>query len=361
MVQVKNPTGQAIEFEWRDNRASVGTVYAKGTVESGEVLFVSTTAHLGTPTIVLFARFAGVGEFVRAKGQGTLGGTSAATEDYPSPLPDPASPLDPGAGTSGWTPVHTTGQLNFNPGADGGRIAALSALAVGGLTAAGQRVEFVQTFLEGADGLPAGFVALTGSANGTPVLEVKVNAATGSYTVTLLAPLDHAPAEPGAGGSATPLKLELGYTVVDGDRDQADGTFVVTVLDGAGDGKLLEATTNGDTLTGTDGADVFRWTLADAIDLEAEIAPGILPPDTLLNFGEPGADVLDLRDLFQNAGDVQFNVALDGDNTRVTVTGTKDADAFSQTIVLVNFSDGAAGSLVQAALEADGTYKYLAP
>lgn len=54
-------------------------------------------------------------------------------------------------------------------------------------------------------------------------------------------------------------------------------------------------------------------------------------------------------------------MALDGDNTRVTVTGTKDADAFSQTIVLVNFSDGAAGILVQAALEADGTYKYLAP
>jgi T1SS-143 domain-containing protein len=116
MVQVKNPTGQAIEFEWRDNRASVGTVYAKGTVESGEVLFVSTTAHLGTPTIVLFARFAGVGEFVRAKGQGTLAGTSAATEDYPSPLPDPASPLDPGAGTPGLDPGTHHGAAQLQPG-----------------------------------------------------------------------------------------------------------------------------------------------------------------------------------------------------------------------------------------------------
>nr|MCU0931512.1 DUF5801 domain-containing protein [Serpentinimonas sp.] len=385
MVQVRNPTEQAVEFEWRDSRTSVHTVYASGTVGSGEALFLSITDSVGgPPTSVLFVKPVGGGEFApRPSGQGTVAGPASATQDFVvgdnTPAPGTGTGTGTGTGSTDFTPVTAAGQLSFDPGADGARITALTVTALSTWTAAGKPVVFAQTPTTDPDGTLAGFITLTGTAAGTAVLTVEVNTATGDYEVTLLAPLDHPPAAAGMGtgagaGTAPPLKLELGYTVTDVDGDQATGTAEIQVLDNGGgvtpppppppplEGAVQVAEAATQDFTGTAGADVFRWTLAESIDPSIALDPttGELPPDTIGEFGLSGTDVLDLSDLLDQPGSAVL-VEENGDNTEVTVTGTKGGDAFSQTIVLINFQDGASGNAIKTALDNDGFYKSQEP
>ncbi|MCU0930600.1 MAG: retention module-containing protein, partial [Serpentinimonas sp.] len=198
LVQVKNPTTETIEFEWRDTRT--GEVYAKGQVASGEVLYLATTDNSIGQSVQLFVRFEGDTTWT-GRSRGTLAGSNAPSATFV--VPSDATAVDgsgAGGGGSGADPVVLEGQLNFNAGADGGRITALSAESLTGLTSGGEPVEFTST--TSADGST---ITLTGAAGGEGVLTVGVNAATGAYTATLLGPLDHA--RPNLSGAADPLIL----------------------------------------------------------------------------------------------------------------------------------------------------------
>ncbi len=87
--------------------------------------------------------------------------------------------------------------------------------------------------LTGTSPLPAGFTVSSNngttliiSQGATQVLQVVINPANGSYTVTQLAPLDHA-----AGGDENNLDFTVTYSVTDVDDDSANGTLNINVDD----------------------------------------------------------------------------------------------------------------------------------
>ncbi len=89
------------------------------------------------------------------------------------------------------------------------------------------------TFALTASGAPAGFsYALQGNGDlwvmqgATHVLTITVNAATGAYTVTEVAPIDHV-----AGGNENNANFAITYTVTDADGDHSNGTLSVEVND----------------------------------------------------------------------------------------------------------------------------------
>ena len=89
------------------------------------------------------------------------------------------------------------------------------------------------TFALTASGAPAGFsYALQGNGDlwvmqgATHVLTITVNAATGAYTVTEVAPIDHV-----AGGNENNANFAITYTVTDADGDHVNGTLSVEVND----------------------------------------------------------------------------------------------------------------------------------
>ena len=89
------------------------------------------------------------------------------------------------------------------------------------------------TFALTASGAPAGFsYALQGNGDlwvmqgATHVLTITVNAATGAYTVTEVAPIDHV-----AGGNENNANFAITYTVTDADGDHTNGTLSVEVND----------------------------------------------------------------------------------------------------------------------------------
>jgi T1SS-143 domain-containing protein len=106
--------------------------------------------------------------------------------------------------------TNTTGTLAHSYGADGaGSVAYLNS------------------------GAPAGFsYALQGNGDlwvmqgATHVLTLTVNASTGAYTVTQVAPIDHP-----AGGDENNVSFTISYNVTDHDGDSATGTIVVNVDD----------------------------------------------------------------------------------------------------------------------------------
>ena len=104
--------------------------------------------------------------------------------------------------------ANVSGTLGHSFGADGGSIAWLT------------------------DGAPEGFsYELSGSdllvkQDGTTVLTATLNTATGAYTVTQIAAIDHA-----AGLDENDVSFTLTYQVTDGDGDTANGTLVVNVDD----------------------------------------------------------------------------------------------------------------------------------
>jgi T1SS-143 domain-containing protein len=208
LVKVTNPTDQAMEFEWRDPS---GTAYAKGLVASGEVVYLANDSYGGNRAMQLFVRLPGDSVWT-GRNRGSLAVDDAESVDFVFPV-----------AVEG---VSFLGQLNFNAGADGGRITALSGEGVVGLTSGGQPVVFTST--SSADGSS---ITLTGTAAGKAVLTVQVDTASGAYTATLLAPLDHPLAD--QSGAADPLDLVLSYTVTDADGDTATGSFTVTVRDDA--------------------------------------------------------------------------------------------------------------------------------
>lgn len=82
-------------------------------------------------------------------------------------------------------------------------------------------------------GAPAGFTYVAGPAGsvliqqgGVTVLTVTLNTATGAYTVTQNAPIDHA-----AGADENNVSFTLNYTVTDQDNDSASGTLGIDVDD----------------------------------------------------------------------------------------------------------------------------------
>lgn len=127
------------------------------------------------------------------------------------------------------------------------------------------------------------------------------------------------------------------------------------VLDGGANNDTLAGGAGSDTLTGGDGIDIFKWTLTDANSSS-------VPVDTITDWGNGGADKLDLKDLLQGEHataasldaylDFNFN-STTGDTTisvKSSVGGPVD-----QTIVLDNIQLAGVGdqAIIQNLLNAN--------
>ncbi len=122
--------------------------------------------------------------------------------------------INGGPGDVAGAATTTSGTLNFAAGADG-----LQSIALTGPSTLG--TEAVTSVWD------AGTNTLTiSSARGELVRVELTNPSTGAYTVSLLQPLMHATA-----GTEDNIQLNVGYTVTDGDNDQASGNLAVNIND----------------------------------------------------------------------------------------------------------------------------------
>ncbi|TXI01382.1 MAG: hypothetical protein E6Q76_17250, partial [Rhizobium sp.] len=137
-----------------------------------------------------------------------------------------------GVGENGLATTHpsATGSLAISFGADGAKSVAFSNASAAsnvkgpsGLSSNGKLLSY--TFIGSM------LVAYTGSmpaqADAANVVFTVALALSGSYTFTLLQPLDHADAIAANGSHA--IDLTFGYTATDGDNDTASGSFTVEV------------------------------------------------------------------------------------------------------------------------------------
>ncbi|MFM5885851.1 MAG: DUF5801 repeats-in-toxin domain-containing protein [Novosphingobium sp.] len=183
-------------------------------------------------------------------------------------------------------------------------------------------------------GAPAGFSYV---ANGTGidvlqgstlVMQVTLNPATGAYTVTQVAPIDHA-----AGGDENNQPFNIGYTVTDQDSDAATGTLSISVNDdtplAANDTDTVASGTygpeTGNVLTGvgtTSGA-----AGADSIGADGPAASGAVT--AISGFGGAGAIAGVTHGQY---GDLTLNA--DGSYSYVRNAGTAGGvnDTFTYTV-----------------------------
>jgi T1SS-143 domain-containing protein len=163
----------------------------------------------------------GDGDFATADKTLDLGGKIAFDDDGPSTSANPGVQLDDDAlaggiaggpgGTDDANSVNTTGTLNHDFGADGaGTVKWLGSGAPGGFT---------------YEASPDGSQLLV-KQGGTTVLTLTLNTATGAYTVTQNAPIQHDNADLENNQSFT-----LSYQVTDKDGDTATGSLSVNVDD----------------------------------------------------------------------------------------------------------------------------------
>ncbi len=148
---------------------------------------------------------------------------------------------------------------------------------------------------------------------------------------------------------AAPSLSVLGAEVEDG-----AGNLLMTGGSGAdsltgGDGNdILIGGAGADTLLGGLGSDTFAFKLADS-------TPGGVQ-DVIKDFGQGGADVLNIGDLLSQPGS-DVTAVVDAVNTTTTLTFSNSVNGVIQTIVLENFAPDASevNNLVNA-LKTDGSY-----
>jgi Domain of unknown function (DUF5801) len=152
----------------------------------------------------------------------TVDGTLAINvdDDTPTTSINPTVLLDDDAlsgGNAGGTDddanaAFASGTLGHSDGADGGTVAYLFTAPPTGFT-----------YVAGAG---TSLLIKQGDANGTTVLTLTLDAATGTYTVTQNAPIVHA-----AGLNENNQTFTVNYRVTDGDGDTADGALAINVDD----------------------------------------------------------------------------------------------------------------------------------
>ncbi|CDZ48038.1 DUF5801 repeats-in-toxin domain-containing protein [Neorhizobium galegae] len=111
-------------------------------------------------------------------------------------------------GTGDHAPANTTGELSHDFGADGGSIAWKTTGAPTGFT-----------YVRDGD-------ALLVKQGATTVMTITLDTATGAYSVTQNAAIDHP-----AGNNENEVSFNLTYTVTDGDGDRVDGTLTINADD----------------------------------------------------------------------------------------------------------------------------------
>ncbi|MGQ7249461.1 Ig-like domain-containing protein, partial [Halomonas sp. V046] len=133
-----------------------------------------------------------------------------------------------GPGDASGEATVVTGQLGYSFGNDGAGSFSWSSAGLPTLTASGEAVNYSVS----ADGL-----TLIGSdSTGAPVITVALtDVATGAYKVTLSQALDH-----GTAGTEDDISLEVGYTIIDGDGSEAQGSLTVNVDDDSPDGFVAD-------------------------------------------------------------------------------------------------------------------------
>jgi T1SS-143 domain-containing protein len=205
--------GQPITVTVTDGSAvgklASGVVVFTLTVTGSSYSYVQSASIDGNPTF-------GLGYTVKdADGdtaKGTISITATTADGYPCVGVSENTVVDE---TGGFDSV--TGNLNYQYGSDGAGTVKFTSGPTG-LTSKG--VPVVVTI--SADGLTA-----TGKAGGVDVFKAVLNPATGKYTFTQLAQLDH----PNAADHNDSVDLRFGFQVSDRDGDTADGFFKVKVYD----------------------------------------------------------------------------------------------------------------------------------
>ncbi len=236
---------------------------------------------------------------------------------------------------------------------------------------------YVVTYMDGTDSAPipvtvgaSTTIEVTASVDHGAVMIVNLQATSGKYQV--------ASASSAVEITENSLNVEFTYTGLDGDNDPVSGDFVVSIdpaseaLDGGGlnapppapapapapaeeEANIVDATDGSDTLLGTDGDDVFAWSLAD----------NSVEGDTIVDFGD--GDAIDLRDLLvgedAEGGNLSeyLNITSDGTDTVIEVSsgggfaGGYDSSAVDQVITVegVDLTSGSdQDAIIQSLLDA---------
>ncbi|MGE8499259.1 MAG: retention module-containing protein [Pseudomonas sp.] len=225
--------------------------------------------------------------------------------------------------------VQVSGSLGYSFGPDGIGSFAWSAtgLEALGVTSGGMPL----TYTVSDDGL-----TLTAFAGDSVVFTLEVtNIATGEYTFTLEAPIDHA--APSEGGSdENDLDYSFSYTITDGNGTPATGSLAITIDDDSpalneGERPLVRGLVHEDALgdgngEDTDPAQTTTWTRPDGT-LSALVNFGADGPGGISLSGSEAA-LQSLYDLGLTSGDVDlvYSVVVDPGTGISTLTATAGVD-----------------------------------
>lgn len=267
----------------------------------GWVKYTVTFTATGPSAVLAFTGTGTENEFGAFLDDVSLKAVNPPLDDEDTTL-NPATEIQNGPGDDG-TGVVATGVIHFDAGADG-----LKSIAV-----AGGLMPFQAIWVDG-DGVGhardvnaswaangAGGTLIGTSADLGTVFTLEVDAS-GNYTFTLLAPLNHPWTDSDSNNDGNPetswednLALNFDFTITDGDDDTATGTIAINVDD---DSPEATAATVGAWLSEEQisGGDIVTTTLTSAFDGFNGDIPDLgnisLNPDSVIAFHVPGTSAL---------------------------------------------------------------------
>jgi T1SS-143 domain-containing protein len=324
---------------------AAGTPGAPGVPSGANFGSFTVDALAGGTPLALLAGEAGAGGF----NVSALNSTSTPIPGTPQSIilnEDGLLEGNPGGlGDSGGLVTSFTGSLNIDFGSDfDGRTLAFAAAQPGlaGLSSGGQAVSLAITTIGGQPAL-IGYIGSDPSIAANQVFVVTLDAATtiaGSYTVTLLRPLDHP-----IGGTEDTLNLSFDIIATDGSGDTAPVSVVIGVNDDSPVAGSV-APTGLNEQTGEGNAFV-----SSAVTASLGIAWGADSGNSSVDGGSTGALVVGDRSLVFAGSALTTLAALGLTSNGETVSYALSADGTSivatagdRTVFTVSLSDVGAGS-----------------
>ncbi|MFC0243784.1 T1SS-143 repeat domain-containing protein [Rhodopseudomonas telluris] len=257
--------------------------------------------------------------------------------------------LPGGFGDTAGVATSLTGSLNVDFGSDFvGRSFAFAATQPGltGLSSGGQPISIQITTVNGQPVL-IGYTGADPSVAANQVFVVSLDAATtvaGSYTVTLLRPLDHP-----VGGTEDTLNLTIDIIATDGSGDSAPLSIVIGVNDDSPVAATVAATT---LMEQTGEGNVF---VSSSVTAALGISWGADSGNSNVDGGVNGAAVLGDRSLVFAGSAVTSLAALGLTSNGETISYTLSADGTS---ILATAGDGRAVFTVTLSDAGDGSYTF---
>jgi T1SS-143 domain-containing protein len=254
-----------------------------------------------------------------------------------------------GDGDVGGVATSFTGSLNVDFGTDViGRAFAFAASQPGlaGLTSGGEEVHFAITTVNGQPEL-IGYIGTDPSIAANQVFTITLDAETtigGTYTVTLLRPLDHP-----VSGTEDTLNLSVNVIAIDGSGDTAPLTIVIGVNDDSPVAATVETTSLAEQTSGEGG---FVQT-TETVDLgiswgadngNSKVDGGstgtVVDGDRSLVFASSEIATLQALGLTSNGETISYSVSADG----TEIIATAGSEEGVRTIFTVTLSDAGSGS-----------------